>query len=272
MNPPFYLPGAAAAAATGLPINDIRRAAAAAHAAEAAAAAAIPRGCVDILSETLVTNLTMRHGLSMGWQGRTVMQPLPPTSQRIAESAPTSTTGPPDDFSLEDGSDFLDDIKIGHAQLCIIETKELNKILKNENISKERSTQIKQLRRTLKNRGYASTCRDKRMHEEDELRKDIGELKGEIESYMRAIDEYEAAIKTLETINFDEDFPENSAAAAAIRHGPPPPQREHNEGRQAPLPPTRCIQRLENGGDRAAPLDQATIKQEIKQETVKHDY
>jgi len=294
MASPFYLSGAAGAAPA--PGYNLCRTAAAAAAApgsaalsRAAAAAAIPRGCVNILNESLVNNVTMRyHGLSLGGQGtRTVMQHLPASSiqprmaaaaELSSAAAPTSTTGPSSDMTsdsyFEDGMEFLDDIKIDHAQLCIIETKELNKLLKNENVSKDRCTQIKQLRRTLKNRGYASTCRDKRMHEEDELRRDIDELQSDIEYYMRSIEEYDAKTKALLSVittdNNSDLFPKDKNAAAidandASRIGPLP----RDQWRQAP-PPTTHMQRVENGFITAATTttDQPTTTTIIKQEIV----
>ena len=62
-----------------------------------------------------------------------------------------------------------DDIGLSDQELVVRTTKELNKLLKNKNIPKERQKQIKQERRTLKNRGYAANCRDKREKEEKDL-------------------------------------------------------------------------------------------------------
>ena len=53
-------------------------------------------------------------------------------------------------------------------------TKALNKLIKKRGITKERAKQIKQERRTLKNRGYAANCRVKREKEEKNL--EVGEL------------------------------------------------------------------------------------------------
>merc|ERR1711974_495384 len=52
-------------------------------------------------------------------------------------------------------------------------TKDLNSLLKKRNVAKPRQKDIKQRRRTLKNRGYAANCRVKRDDEEEELLEQI---------------------------------------------------------------------------------------------------
>jgi len=55
--------------------------------------------------------------------------------------------------------------------------KELNRVLKTKGLSREEVTNIKQRRRTLKNRGYAATVRVKRE-----------ETKGELETKLNNVD------------------------------------------------------------------------------------
>jgi len=64
---------------------------------------------------------------------------------------------------------------ISDADLIHIDIKELNKMLKERGIAKELSVRLKQRRRTLKNRNYASSCREKKDEEISQLEK----LKGE---------------------------------------------------------------------------------------------
>ena len=47
---------------------------------------------------------------------------------------------------------FRPDVGLSDADLILIPTKDLNKLLKKKGISKERAKEIKQERRTLKNR------------------------------------------------------------------------------------------------------------------------
>ena len=83
------------------------------------------------------------------------MQPLPPTAQRIQErSSSSGGHSYDDDLGSDKGgtSNFRPDVGLSDEALITIETKDLNQILKKNNISKHRSQEIKQERRTLKNR------------------------------------------------------------------------------------------------------------------------
>ena len=64
--------------------------------------------------------------------------------------------------------------------------KELNRILKTKGLSREEVANIKQRRRTLKNRGYAATVRVKRE-----------ETKGELEIKLNSVDNEEKKYRSL---------------------------------------------------------------------------
>ena len=51
------------------------------------------------------------------------------------------------------------DIGLSDQDMVGLGTKDLNKLLKNRKITKNRAKELKAERRTLKNRGYAATCR-----------------------------------------------------------------------------------------------------------------
>ena len=51
------------------------------------------------------------------------------------------------------------DVNLSDQDLVALGTKELNKKLKRNGITKKRAKELKAERRTLKNRGYAATCR-----------------------------------------------------------------------------------------------------------------
>jgi len=66
-------------------------------------------------------------------------------------------------------------------ELINIEIKELNKKIKDKGVSKELAIRLKQRRRTLKNRNYATSCREKKDAEicslEGERNRELEELK-----------------------------------------------------------------------------------------------
>merc|ERR1711894_481431 len=62
-------------------------------------------------------------------------------------------------------SQFIPDnhnIGLTDEKLVTISTKEFNRLLKNSGLDREECKKLKAKRRTLKNRGYAASCRHKR--------------------------------------------------------------------------------------------------------------
>ena len=81
------------------------------------------------------------------------------------------------------------DIGLSDEELVMISTKELNNYLKENNIPKERQKEIKHERRTLKNRGYAASCRRKKETSYDSMSSLNDKLSDEIKCKQSQIKE-----------------------------------------------------------------------------------
>jgi len=68
--------------------------------------------------------------------------------------------------------------KINNDDLVMLSVRELN--LRLRGLSSDEVRRIKQLRRTLKNRGYAANCREKRMSLKEQLEQEREALREEV--------------------------------------------------------------------------------------------
>lgn len=91
----------------------------------------------------------------------------------------------------QDGSSICDE------KLMSLSVRELNRHLKSSRFDKCQVQQMKQRRRTLKNRGYAASCRNKRFKRKGELEIQKKEELKEIESLNTEICRYKDLISQL---------------------------------------------------------------------------
>jgi len=85
-------------------------------------------------------------------------------------------------------------------ELVLIPTKDLNKVVKESGLTKEDVRKIKEKRRTLKNRGYAASCRVKRDCEEESLKAELGCLERDVSELNRRCEDQKKKIEREEWI------------------------------------------------------------------------
>ena len=83
-----------------------------------------------------------------------------------------------DESKCDDGEQI--DCGISDERLLSLSVRELNRQLKRSGLSKAEATKMKQRRRTLKNRGYAASCRNKRLEVKDGLEEERIDVVGNI--------------------------------------------------------------------------------------------
>ncbi|XP_064609245.1 transcription factor MafK-like [Liolophura sinensis] len=76
--------------------------------------------------------------------------------------------------------------RLSDDELVALSVKDLNKMLKG--MSRDEVAKLKQRRRTLKNRGYAANCREKRISQKEELEIEKEKLRAEVDRLQREND------------------------------------------------------------------------------------
>lgn len=86
--------------------------------------------------------------------------------------------------------------KISNNDLVTLSTRDLNRRLRG--LPENEVRKLKQLRRTLKNRGYAANCREKRMTLKEQLEMEREMLRDEVDKLQRENDRVRVDMETLQ--------------------------------------------------------------------------
>ena len=114
---------------------------------------------------TVASRYTANHLLSTdAVRPLSISPPLPEYDEIKSELSPNHTS-------------------INDDDLVSLSVKELNRLLKG--LTRDEVLKLKQRRRTLKNRGYAANCREKRISQKEELETEKDKLRNEVERLQR---------------------------------------------------------------------------------------
>jgi len=90
-------------------------------------------------------------------------------------------------------------IGLEDSQLARVKAKELNKILKEKpDLPADSKKKIKEVRRTLKNRGYARGSRHKKLEEERKLQAQCDKIKAETDLIAKETSKFKAKLQSLQ--------------------------------------------------------------------------
>lgn len=88
-------------------------------------------------------------------------------------------------------------VSLSDEELINLSVRELNRVLRG--LTRDEITKLKQRRRTLKNRGYAASCREKRLTQKEELEMERAILRDEVDRLRQENDDVRKELDLLRT-------------------------------------------------------------------------
>lgn len=95
-------------------------------------------------------------------------------------------------FQTQSSSKSQKPVQISDDELISYSVRDLNRVLRG--LPQNEVAKLKLRRRTLKNRGYAANCREKRLTQKDELEVERNSLRVELKKLKEANDEMQAEL------------------------------------------------------------------------------
>ena len=105
---------------------------------------------------------------------------ISPQGSPLSQSSSSSSSGSDEPLNLVVGQGrATSSASLTDDQLIDLSVRDLNRILRG--LPRDEVNKLKQRRRTLKNRGYAASCREKRLTQKEELEMERAILRDEVD-------------------------------------------------------------------------------------------